>query len=129
MGREIRKVPAEWEHPRYTPEDAPSPTSVGKYQPQFEETFQNRISEDPDFADEDPSSSRPEEMAGGTHFQLYENTTEGTPISPVFPDVQQLAKHLLEHGDDRNTTWPHAAVRQITEQGYLLTSQAMAYDV
>ena len=129
MGREIRKVPSGWEHPRYTTENAPSLALVGTYQPQFEQTFSERLKEDPNCADEDPATSRPEEMAGGTHRQLYESTTEGTPISPVFPDVQALAKYLLENGDDRKQTWPPAAVRAITEHGFLVTSEAMAYGV
>jgi hypothetical protein len=31
-------------------------------------------------------------MANRTHFSLYETTTEGTPLSPVFPSISELAQ-------------------------------------
>ena len=31
-----------------------------------------------------------------THFQMYENTTEGTPISPVMPTPEALARWLAD---------------------------------
>jgi hypothetical protein len=31
-------------------------------------------------------------QAKRTHFSLYETTTEGTPLSPVFPSISELAQ-------------------------------------
>ena len=56
MGREVRKVPASWQHPA-SPEGWPVPLDADDM-PQWTETE-------------------------ATHFQMYENVTEGTPISPV----------------------------------------------
>jgi hypothetical protein len=33
-----------------------------------------------------------------THFQMYEDTTEGTPISPVFETPEELARWLADTG-------------------------------
>jgi hypothetical protein len=33
-----------------------------------------------------------------THFQMYENTTEGTPISRPFATAEELARWLADHG-------------------------------
>ena len=32
-----------------------------------------------------------------THFQMYEDTTEGTPISPIMPDPESLAHWLADN--------------------------------
>lgn len=39
MGREIRRVPPRWEHPRYTREDAPRDSLVGEYRPCFDKDY------------------------------------------------------------------------------------------
>lgn len=107
MGRELRKVPANWEHPKM---------ANGKYQPMFNEYYGDALAEwienhtkwengthpdlinNPERKEEYPFYAMwdcpppdieyyqtkkylPEEL---THIQLYETTSEGTPISPVF---------------------------------------------
>ncbi len=32
-----------------------------------------------------------------THYQMYENTTEGTPLSPVMDSPESLAKWLVDN--------------------------------
>lgn len=46
---------------------------------------------DSDSMGNDPAYYRPKRLAGGDHCQLYENTTEGTPISPVFETIEALS--------------------------------------
>lgn len=48
----------------------------------------------------DPSKYRQQSWteADATHVQLYENISEGTPISPVFSTVQELGDWMSEHG-------------------------------
>ncbi|MEW8026304.1 MAG: hypothetical protein AB2806_00995 [Candidatus Thiodiazotropha sp.] len=70
MGREVRRVAADWQHP--VGED-------GKFQPFFGGQMPNW---------------KPGEA---THYQMYETTTPGTPISPVMPSAQSLAHWLVEH--------------------------------
>ena len=33
-------------------------------------------------------------------FQVYENITEGTPVTPAFTTREELEDYLVEHGDD-----------------------------
>lgn len=118
MGREVRRVPANWSHPK---------RPNGQYEPLFEGTdFTRRQLEwdyqaalwearehedqvypqaaDYDFADWDVGRPRAEDYmpewteAEKTHFQMYETTSEGTPISPIFPTPEELACWLSDTG-------------------------------
>ena len=119
MGREVRRVPPHWEHPkRYD----------GRYQPLLDASYDARIEEwiaeralwkrgeHPDqrecpddaagksyeqWAGDAPQSRdfvpyRPEEA---TWFQAYETVSEGTPISPPFPTAEALADWLATNKD------------------------------
>jgi hypothetical protein len=121
MSREVRRVPANWEHPKnerghYIPlfdrdfaaaaaewdEDARkwaeglrSDFSGGwvPIQPDEGQTLEGWAGPRPEPADYMPSW-RPEER---THLQMYETCTEGTPISPVMSNAEDLAKWLAEN--------------------------------
>lgn len=127
MGRELRKVPANWEHPR---------NEDGKYQPMFDkfygdvknewmeenEKWENgthpSLIEHPEYKEEYPfyemyedypdhryyqhKKYTPEEL---THIQLYETTSEGKPLSPVFK-ADELEK-LCEWAAENATTFAH----------------------
>lgn len=90
MGREIRRVVPNWEHPRYTENDAPFHNRVGQYKPLF----------------------RPDWPAGAaTWYQAYETVSEGTPISPPFATEDELIEWLSTHADFWNQgprTWESA---------------------
>jgi len=107
MGRELRKVPAGWEHPK---------KDDGRYHPMFNEYYVDALNdwlkehkqwEDGTHPDLVEKPERKQEYPfyaewGGnppdveyyqtrkytdeelTHIQLYETTSEGTPCSPVF---------------------------------------------
>ena len=126
MGREIRKVPAGWVHPRYS-QDAGH--LAREYRPQFQETMSRRIAEDPESVGSNPDDYRPEHLEGGDHFQLYENTTEGTPRSPVFASVEDLLDHLVQQGDDAGNVWPPQAVEFLRQGNYIPTSEAVRFGV
>lgn len=121
MGREVRKVPPDWQHPkvyRYGEE---------KYQPMYDTSFKEaeadwladfdriRAGEMTELEkecypeglmawanDESPPNPKyympdwPDEER--THFQMYEDTSEGTPISPVMEGPEALARWLAETG-------------------------------
>jgi hypothetical protein len=125
MGREVRRVPSDWEHPRdkrggYIPMfDESFAVEASNWKAEFikwEEGFRNdynggwtpregkqlvmefwewhgnppdRKSYCPDW----PEESR-------THYQMYEDTTEGTPISPVFATPEELARWLADNEAD-----------------------------
>lgn len=122
MGREVRRVPANWEHPR---------NEHGNYIPLLGENYSKQASEwdeenakweqglrsdyrggwKPKSDDEKnmpfsewdgerPTAERymPEwSDAERTHLQMYEDTTEGTPISPVIDSPENLARWLVDN--------------------------------
>ncbi len=146
MGREVRRVPPDWQHPEQdNPRDrrgeSPVPLFAGRnFKPIFElkQPFAEVLAEwqrglklwlrgeHPtqieyrDRGDREsymrPTRRRYEEWDAGpaplesdympywppeqrTHWQMYECTTEGTPISPVFATPEKLARWLAENAE------------------------------
>lgn len=126
MGREIRKVPADWEHPRYDDDTAPNSSRVGDYKPLRDEDYASaseawmagldawRRGERDEFSsdgyrffweyhgnppDHDYWRERVWTEAEATHFQMYETVSEGTPLTPPMASLEALADYLVEHGD------------------------------
>jgi len=109
MGREIRNVPPDWKHP--IDED-------GRFQPLHKWTYLEALKDH--FIDElpwylwpsknwkhfkewltgfpDHNYYRPRWRNGeATHYQIYENVTEGTPVSPVFASLDDLIGWLMDN--------------------------------
>lgn len=117
MGREIRRVPEGWEHPR---------DNRGHYQPMFDRDFEMEATKwvnactawaagtHPDqvrrSTDAPPLPAYFWEWDGGpperawyrpafttepTHYQFYETVSEGTPLSPVFASLAELEDWLV----------------------------------
>lgn len=127
MGREVRMVPADWQHPRY-PDDrgrfiplldgdfaqADAEWSLGyaKWQEGLVESYgQNgkewraRTPKDgPRFTEWAGSRPSPDDYMPAwpddqkTHLMMYEDTSEGTPISPAFETPEELARWLADTG-------------------------------
>jgi hypothetical protein len=125
MGREIRMVPANWEHPTYVHEM----TGQTRLQPMLKETWAEAVAEwkaeyakweageRPTYFDADdhargyeyweynsaPPSERemytPWEPSEATWYQLWETVSEGTPVSPPFATKEELADYLAKNGD------------------------------
>lgn len=130
MGREVRRVPSDWQHPLDTP-----PVMRGKpnYRPLFEGPWSERTArwdEEQkqwaegfcrDYTVENAWSRKTEDMTGSyedwaglrpaqaeympdwreheaTHLMMYENTSEGTPISPALATPEELARWLTDNG-------------------------------
>lgn len=115
MGREIRRVPKGWEHPK---------NENGNSKPLYDQTYKDAAEEwtkecklwfegkHPDQKDK-PSSYyfwewhgnppdeeyyRPEFETEPSCFQVYETVSEGTPTSPVFETEDEMLKWLMEQG-------------------------------
>lgn len=122
MGREVRRVPANWEHPR---------NERGNYIPLYGRSFSKQLSDwnegntkweeglrsdfkggwkpregnelNLSFTEWDGNQPRSEDYmpdwpeSERTHYQMYEDTTEGTPISPVFDSPERLAHWLANN--------------------------------
>lgn len=146
MGREVRMVPADWQHPK---------DSKGNYIPMFDTSYEDAVRDwetedlpewiegaklwatgfvksvgevipiskaiedakarrsyapppdDPTYewwAGDVPRKPVPEDYmpdwpeAERTHWMMYEDTSEGTPISPAFATPEELARWLADNG-------------------------------
>jgi hypothetical protein len=131
MGREVRMVPATWKHPKdakgyyiplygYSFSERLSEWEEGNRQwnlgfirewdrnlkadswkpkgdidsPSFED-WDGPKPEAKDYMPDWPSVER-------THYQMYEDCTEGTPISPVMKTPEKLAHWLADNGASAN---------------------------
>lgn len=125
MGRECRRVPADWEHPI----DPVSPTYyngkpryIPKYDESYKEAAEQWLKNCLDFEKrkqagqltqweqhhqyyweyegnppnpENYMPDWPEEQR--THYQMYSTTSEGTPISPVLASPEELAQWCVDN--------------------------------
>jgi hypothetical protein len=125
MGREVRRVPADWAHPKkadgeYEPLHdglnrrlADWDRDNAKWEEGFEEDFSTtpfgwkpRAPERAAMTFEEWDGPRPKAEhympdwpeAERTHWQMYESTSEGTPISPVCASPEELAHWLADNG-------------------------------
>ena len=122
MGREVRRVPANWKHPldargneiplhdgynkrvaEWDEENAKWAEGLrsdhnGGWKP-IEEEYQGRPFSDWDGERPVAADYMPDwPQAERTHFQMYETCTEGTPISPVMETPEVLARWLADNG-------------------------------
>lgn len=130
MACEARRVPADWQHPKqrvfnhYTHcmEDTYKPLYRGEEYQSDANTWDEGYAkwkagrcpdcctiEDCALTYEQYEDKRPHHddympnwpIKERTHLMMYENTTEGTPISPAFATAEELARWLT----DNNATW------------------------
>ncbi len=127
MGREIRRVPANWQHPQVTRYNAFKRQEETRYQPLYDQPYEVALNdwidgwkawergERPDYCGEesktlkywewsgappDPEYYRPEWPEGAaTWWQVYETVSEGTPVTPPFETQQELVEYLVANGD------------------------------
>ena len=108
MSRTIRRVPLNWEHPKSV--DVSWSRGVPVHVPLFEhEDYADHLAEweamDPEEREEEPRpeltgympdfSHVPEDQMG---YCLYETTSEGTPKTPVFRTLEEVARWAADHG-------------------------------
>jgi hypothetical protein len=124
MGREVRRVPADWKHPLR--DNGTYSDGSPHYQPKISRSYAQALAEweegkaawergeFPAYASEesklltyeewegeapDPDYYMPEFPYGScTHYQMYETCTEGSPISPVMDSPESLARWLADNG-------------------------------
>lgn len=148
MGRQIRMVPPNWEHPKkyfvggrydYDPKHGES------YEEACEEWIKGFESwqrgERPKHCSEENSklyywdwdSMPPDkdcyvdyEGAEPTWYQVYETVSEGTPVSPPFETQEELIQYLADNGDfcDQrrgDPAWGIERATKFVEHGYAPT--------
>lgn len=152
MGREIRRVPKDWVHPKiprtnkyepmlqnyaahlddYLSEMAHVASNLKKIMTgepvyAFNETFTNAQ----DYYDEAVGRSfgmpKPQDfMPTGTCYQLYEDVSEGTPLSDVYETANELIEHLTTKGDFWDSTpWDMSAAVGLVDMGFVPTAVFM----
>lgn len=127
MGREIRRVPTNWQHPKETRYDPFRRVEHEAYTPMYDQPYIEALTrwvdgwmawdrgEFPDYASEEckatpywdyeggppqPEIYRPNWADGeATWYQVYETVSEGTPVTPPFETKQELIDYLVENGD------------------------------
>ena len=146
MGRELRKVPADWEHPR---------RENGTYQPMYETYYGDAFNDWMKEHIQWQEGTHPELIRNPclkkkypfytmyygnpprveyyqtikytddelTHIQLYETTSEGTPISPVFH--KSNLDELCEWAENNATTF--ADFKATKEQWKKMLSSGLVY--
>ncbi len=141
MGREVRRVPADWQHP--------IDPQTGRFRPLYDGAkFAERLrewndgntkwsrGEFPDYASEENRKLTYSEWSGDqpkardympawpdeqrTHLMMYEDTSEGTPISPAFATPEELARWLADNGASSfgNSTASYEAWLRIARGGW-----------
>lgn len=105
MSREVRRVPANWEHPKdekghYIPYNEHFPYNEEDTKLELRGGFLS--GEPPNYGfkvmPQWPKSER-------THYQMYESVTEGTPISPVMESPEELARWLTDNKASGTATY------------------------
>lgn len=124
MGREIRRVPPNLEHPRYTKDTARNQRDIGEYMPMHDETFeetsrkwkegyaaweagtheslsyyreQDRDTQYWEYdSPPDRELCRPAFTEEPTWFQVYQTVSEGTPVTPPFATREELVEYLID---------------------------------
>ncbi len=117
MGREIRMVPPNWEHPedengnlksmydsRFEDAAAEWKANFAKWESGEREDYCTGDSRTLEFWEwnggpPDREYYRPWKDGEATWFQLWQTVSEGTPVSPPFATREELAAYLAEHGD------------------------------
>lgn len=126
MGREVRMVPADWQHPKEQIFEPRAGQMVDRYKPLFEpgwaaaakewdeERAKWERGEYPSYTSEECRAMPYDQYNGRrpysgdympewpteqrTHLMMYETTSEGTPISPAFATPEELAHWLADNG-------------------------------
>jgi len=101
MGREVRMVPANWEHPKdsrdnYKPLLDGYENAMQSFAKDIEAMGLEKALEINDGGPRYSYYMHPE--GERTHYMMYEDTSEGTPISPAFATPEELARWLADNG-------------------------------
>lgn len=111
MSREIRRVPSNWEHPKYTQDTACRREQIGEYI-SLKDNYDKALEEFARDIEKKGLSEAIEYHGGGPlrdkyacyegkpleWYQLYQTVSEGTPESPSFATKAELIEYLVRNG-------------------------------
>ncbi len=138
MGREIRMVPPNWEHPEgnnsgyQSMYDEDYPSAVKKWKDGYalwESGNHPSQTEEYEYWDwegmpPDEESYRPKFTEDATCFQMYETVSEGTPVSPIFKTKPELVDYLVERGDFWDQSRGHGGWERKNAESFVSTGFA-----
>jgi hypothetical protein len=119
--REVRWIPRGWQHPK---------DGRGKYVPLLPNGYcaANGLTEaDRNGVGEMPSVTGPVSLQG-LEIMAYETTTEGTPISPAFPDTPEGRLELIRWCAEHETTFGDFKAGAEAWAGLLFTDRVVTVD-
>lgn len=147
MGREIRMVPPNWEHPKGNNSgykslyDQDYPSAVIEWKKgyllweQGEHPDQEKGCEYWDYFGTTPDEDiyRPVFEEEATWFQVYETVSEGTPVTPPFATKEELVDYLVENGDFWDQSrgdggWERKNAESFVEAGFAFSGMACVKD-
>lgn len=129
MGREIRKVIPNWEHPQRTKYNPFKMRDETGFQPLYNESYKDAMAEWIKEHEQWERGEHPDQQDAGikatyryyanwsgnapdveyyrpqwtpeemTWFQVYETVSEGTPVTPPFATKEELIEYLVANGD------------------------------
>jgi len=119
MGKEIRIVPAKWEHPK---------KDNGDYYP-LHEGFDGALQEFEEHIKDHGIKEALEYFGGGPvpedyvdykgqeeeWFQMYETVSEGAPLTPPFETKEELVDYLVTNGDFWDGRWSRAGAEKFVK--------------
>ena len=154
MGREIRRVPPRWEHPRYNRCNAIHFTQVGEYKRLFDKPYRKALDEWLEGLAQwdrgehpyqkpgegywayaggppDPNYYRPAFKEVPTWYQVYETISEGTPVTPSFATKEELVDYLVKHGEFNGQRYGNSkptreAAQAFVDKGWMVSMVTMA---
>lgn len=140
MGREIRMVPPNWEHPKGSNSgyqsmfDEDYPSAVKKWKDEFvlwESGKHPSQQEGMEYWDwggmpPDEENYRPAFTEDATWFQMYETVSEGTPVSPPFKTKPELVDYLVEYGDFGDLSRGDGGWKRENAESFVATGFAMS---
>jgi hypothetical protein len=144
MGREIRRVPPHWEHPRYTSDNARNSRDVGRFMSMADQDYETAAREWLEECDlwragthkaqsgkycsklrfyweyaggpPDEDHCRPAFTAKPTWYQVYETVSEGSPVTPPFATEDELIEYLVTVGEMAGTEYNRKYSRPAAEK-------------
>ena len=134
MGKEIRRVPPHWCHPKdkeghFKPlNDINYHEAAAKWIKEFTEFERKKYLGDNDiFYDYYWEYDSPPDKEYCVHYtkdeatwyQVYETVSEGTPVTPAFPDQEELIDYLVCHG----TFWDKTGYKREVAEIFVLETQ------
>lgn len=132
MSRELRRVPRDWDHPK---------DARGKCIPMRDHTYEEALAEwkEEGWGEEDKpvkDGYRPAYTSPADCYQVYEDVSEGTPLSPVLYTVDEVIGWLLGQGYSRNAAtkfckagWAPSMVVKFRDGKMQMWTDINAFDV